>query len=275
MNNHEIIEFYKCGNSLAATSRKAKLSVYRIKKLLQKNEVEIRTRHQQAVLENMRRAKPVNHFFFKTLNLVNSYYLGFLAADGYISKERNLISIGLSSVDREFLVEFRKIISAEQEVVDHITNKGFAVSELRFSSLEIKRDLISHSIVPNKTNIGVSMKTIPDEFKLAFIKGYFDGDGCFTFNPKTKQCHLKITSKTRGILDEIQSFLGKGKVYSYNDVFSFECSTIPTIEIMNEFYLLDTPTLERKKEKFEKAISIRIKNSPRVKDSANADEKVR
>jgi hypothetical protein len=275
MNNHEIIEFYECGNSLAATSRKAKLSIYKIKKILQKNGIETRTRHQQAILENMRRAKPVNHFFFKTLNLVNSYYLGFLAADGYVSEKNNLIKIGLSSVDREFLLNFRKMISAEQEVIDHITNKGFAISELRFSSLEIKRTLISHSIVPNKTKIGVSMKTIPDEFKLAFIKGYFDGDGCFTFNPKTKQCQLKITSKTKGILDEIQSFLGKGKIYSYNNIFSFECSTRATIEIMNSFYLLDTPELERKKEKFEKAISIRIQNSPRVKDSANADEKVR
>ena len=61
MSNHEIIKFYLEGNSIAATGRKFNLTPYQAKKTLIENNIQIRTRHEQAILENMQRGKAINH----------------------------------------------------------------------------------------------------------------------------------------------------------------------------------------------------------------------
>ena len=72
MNNQQIIDFYLSGKSLAATSRFSGLSTYKLHQLFEKNNITIRTRHEQNILENMRRAKSINHNFFNTLNNENT-----------------------------------------------------------------------------------------------------------------------------------------------------------------------------------------------------------
>lgn len=264
MNNHEIIEFYKCGNSLAATSRKAKISIYKIKKILQKDGVEIRKRYQQAALENIKRSKSIRHYFFRELNLLNSYYLGFLSATARISKSRNLIKITLLGIEKDFLKEFKIHLATESEVKIFTTRHGLEFCELSFSSLEIKRDLLLHS---------GTMQHIPDDLKLAFIKGYYDAEGGIEFST----CQLNLFSEKIDLLNEIRDFLKAGNIQKIRKEYLLRFSDVDSYRILNDLYNLNgkTPYIPRKKEKFEKAISIRIQNSPRVKDSANADEKVR
>lgn len=259
MSNQKIIEFYLEGNSIAATSRKFNLTSYKVKKILKENNVSIRTRHEQAILENMKRGKAINHNYFDILTFENAYYLGFLAADGTVRPNRNEIKVGLSSIDKDFLVQFKSSLKSEREIKDYITNNGFQVSELIFSSQKIKEALSKYSIVPNKTKIGVSFKNIPEDFKLVFIKGYFDGDGCFTYNKNTKQCFIKITSYTKGILEEINEYFNNtGKCYQKNHYYELVFSTLPSIKIMKKFYKIETPCLIRKKEKFNDYLNLRI-----------------
>lgn len=260
MNDQDIIKEYANGASLAELSRKSKMSVYKIKQLLNKNNITIRSRFEQAVYTNMSRGKKINHNYFDKLNNEKSYYLGFLAADGCVRPNRNEIKIGLSSIDRKWLEEFRNKLQSERTIKDYTTSKGFQVSELLFSSLKIKTELAKYSIIPNKTYIGITMKNIPNEYKLAFIKGYFDGDGSFSYNKNTKQCKIQIVSNTKGILKEINDFLNnQGNIYSHNkNNYSLEFSTLPSLNIMKQFYDLDTPYLERKKEKYQEALLIRI-----------------
>lgn len=272
MNNQEIIKAYEEGASLASLSRQTGLSTYKIKKILQDNSIKIRTRFEQTILTNMSRGKQINHNYFNDLNDEKTYYLGFLAADGCVRPNRNEIKIGLSSIDREWLEEFKLKLNSEREIEDYITSKGFAVSELKFSSLKIKTELAKYSIVPNKTYLGITMKGIPNEYKLAFIKGYFDGDGCFVFNKNTKQCSLKITSHAKEILEEISDFFKAGNIYSYGENFELDFSTNSALKIMKSFYDLDTPCLKRKKEKYLEALKIRIEIDPRAKDASKEDE---
>ena len=272
MNNQEIIKAYEDGASLASLSRQTGLSTYKIKKILQNNSIKIRTRFEQTIFTNMSRGKQINHNYFDELNNEKVYYLGFLAADGCVRPNRNEIKIGLSAIDREWLEEFKLKLNSEREIEDYITGKGFAVSELKFSSLKIKTELAKYSIIPNKTYLGITMKAIPDKYKLAFIKGYFDGDGCFVFNKNTKQCFLKITSHTKEILEEISYFFKAGNIYSHGKDFELDFSTNPTLKIMELFYNLDTPCLKRKKEKYLEALKIRIEIDPRAKDASKEDE---
>ena len=274
MSDHEMIEKYEAGASLASLSRTSGLSVYKIKKLLESYNVHIRTRFEQAVYTNMERGKKVNHNFFDVLDNEKAYYLGFLAADGCVRPQRNEIKIGLSSIDKNWLEEFRQKIGSEREIESYITNKGFAVSELKFSSLKIKTELAKYSIVPNKTYLGITMKNIPSDLRLAFIKGYFDGDGSFVFNKNTKQCALKIIAYGTKILEEIKAFFGKGNIYQKKgtNTYSLEFSTLDSLDIMKQFYELDTPCLQRKKDKYNEALEYRIQMNPRAKDASEEDE---
>ena len=210
MSNHEIIKFYLEGNSIAATGRKFNLTPYKTKKTLIENNIQIRTRHEQTILENMKRGKAINHNYFDVLTLENVYYLGFLAADGTVRPHRNEIKVGLSSIDKDFLIEFKNNLKSEREIKDYITANGFEVSELLFSSQKIKEELSKYSIVPNKTELGISFKNIPEKFRLAFIKGFFDGDGCIRMSlskGKYKRYEAKFTTGSKIWAKRIQTFL--------------------------------------------------------------------
>lgn len=264
--NAEIIDFYSKGNSRKKTCDKFNITDKKLKDILKENNIYIRSHSEQLILENIRRTKGVNHFYFDELNDKNVYYLGFFGADATIRKNRNEIKIALSSTDKIFLEQLRKDIGIENEVKIRNTMNGFECVELSFSSANIKQQLMKYKIVPNKTYIGLSLNVIPDKFKLAFIKGFFDGDGSFSFNKNTKQCKLTFTSHTREILEEIQKYFNNGYIYQdkRTKVFSLEFSTIPSLNIMESFYKLDTAYLSRKKEKYLECLNLRNKN-PRDK----------
>lgn len=270
MNTNDIakaIDFYNQGNSMNATCRKFKTTSSALKKIFISKNVYIRSQKEQLILENKKRAKQINHNYFSDLNNINCYYLGFLAADGCVRKDRNEIKLCLSSIDRDFLEEFKSNLNSEMTIKTYITNNGFECCEFRFSSLQIKLDLAKYSIVPNKTKKGITMKNIPEEFKLAFIKGYFDGDGCVTINSNTKQVKVSFTSHSSGILEEIKDYFNGGNIYlTQNNNYSLEFSTLSSLDILQQFYNLDTPCLSRKYNKYLDALNIR-NNIPRDKNS--------
>jgi len=242
MNNHEIINYYKQGNSLAAVERKYGISPYKFKKILKQENIHVRSRHEQCILENQRRGYAINHDYFNELDNTKAYWLGLLAADGTIRKDRNAIKIGLKAEDEYILVQLKNCLQSKAPIKHYTVNNRFPVAEFEFSSKQIKETLKYYSIVPNKTYIGVTMKDIPDHYKLAFIKGFFDGDGSFTAGK------VKIVSKTKGILKEMQDFLPqKTHLYHTNkDLYSLEMSIIPSRDFLETIYQLETPCLIRK-----------------------------
>lgn len=259
MNINDLIDFYMQGNSLNKTANIFNITPYKLKKIFQENNIVIRSQKEQLVIENIKRTKQINHNYFEELNNINCYYLGFLYADGTVRKNRNEIKICLSSIDYDFLQKFKEDLQIEKNVVIRNTSNGFEVCELSFSSLKIKMDISNYGIVPNKTYIENSLNKIPEEYKLAFIKGYFDGDGSFSFNKNTKQCKLVFTSHTKTILEDIKEYFGNGNIYkdSRNETYSLEFSTLPSLNIMKNFYELQTPCLSRKKDKYLEALKLR------------------
>jgi len=209
MNINEIIVYYEKGNSLKACSREFKISVYKIKKALQENNIQIRSQKEQTKIENIRRTKSVNHYYFSTLNSESVYLIGFLAGDGYIHPKRNLIKIGLSAIDKEFIEQVREKLEIERESTEYQTTKGFDVIDLSFSSMQIKNDLSKYHVVNNKTKKGITMKEIPENLKWHYIRGYFDADGCYDYYFNHR---IRITSFLPNILNEIKEF---SKVGSY------------------------------------------------------------
>ena len=251
MNNQNLIDYYLQGNSLAATSRKFNISTYKLKKFFQEQKVHIRNRSEQCALENQKRGYKLNHDYFDELNETKAYWLGFIAADGTVRKNKNEIKIGLKASDIDILKQLKNDLESEAPIKFYITNNGYEVVEFKFSSAKIKSKLAFYSIVPNKTYLGITMKNIPDNLKLAFIKGFFDGDGSFSSKK------VKIVSHTNGILQEIADFIPQ-KTYLYyfknRDIYSLEMSTLPSLDFLKTIYQLETPCLDRKYQSYKNII---------------------
>lgn len=116
-----------------------------------------------------------------------AYWLGFLYADGYISKDKSLITLTLSSKDREHLIKFANFLKTNSPIRDYkvkgnrgtLTKESYNASSINIYSNIIKNDLITLGCVNKKSLILTfpKEKLIPKEFIRHFIRGYFDGDG--------------------------------------------------------------------------------------------------
>ncbi len=115
-----------------------------------------------------------------------AYWLGFIAADGYVYQRKtdcnagNFCGININRKDKEHLEKLKEFMNSDVKIVDHVQNEGFSnntpMSKIIFNSNEMVSDLINKGIVPRKSLI-LEPPKIEKEFFLPYILGYFDGDG--------------------------------------------------------------------------------------------------
>lgn len=258
MNTQEIEkakELYLAGESLAEIGRQLNYGSMTIKRSLLKEGVQIRTRAEQNIITNMKKKKSVDDNYFDKIDINQAWLIGFLAADGTIRKNNNSIKIGLSTVDREILEKIKKELKIEREIVDYITNNGFNISELEWTSKKHKDFLSQYNIVNNKTYLPMYL---PSNFsrnqKLAFILGYFDGDGSIS---KTENyLRFRICAHRDEILKSIAKFLKEEYNLKYSlskdkrGLYELSISTTYAIQLFKDMYDLNSLRLNRKYQKF-------------------------
>ena len=108
-----------------------------------------------------------NWNFFNKQSEELYYFLGFIAADGYISN--NEIEIGLNESDKDLLDKFKILICPDKT----------HAYVLKISC----KNKISHlkkffSMTTNKKAEEIRFPNIPCKYVKDFIRGYVDGDGC-------------------------------------------------------------------------------------------------
>lgn len=110
-----------------------------------------------------------------------AYWLGFLYADGYISKNGQTLEIGLAEKDIGHLIKFSNFISEGDLYIQNKTNKinGKSYKSVRISihNKKIVSDLIDKGCVNNKSSILTFPTFIKEDLIRHFIRGYIDGDG--------------------------------------------------------------------------------------------------
>lgn len=129
-----------------------------------------------------------------------AYFLGFIAADGCVQKFTSSskgLSITLDIKDKCVLDKLKEEIGNEHNIrvwsKRQTHNKNVITTFCRFSLANkfLYDDLINLGIVERKTFLLQNVLTkLPEQFRNAFIIGYFDGDGSVTL-PKSK---IKITT---------------------------------------------------------------------------------
>lgn len=138
-----------------------------------------------------------NPDYFSNINsLSKAYWLGFMAADGYlISKPSNVIGIQLSITDKVAVEQFKNELGSKkplliiEERILKVNNKTYISKKMiRFTigNLRLYNDLITLGITPRKSlTLGNVIENIPYKYRNGFIIGYFDGDGSI-LHPKER-----------------------------------------------------------------------------------------
>lgn len=152
-----------------------------------------------------------------------AYWLGFIFADGYISsykeakeKSRYMLEISLKGSDKPHLDKFNEFVKHKNKQMVKISDakcgdivttrcRWFVANKHLWTVLE------SYGCVPNKSLVlkFPSEEIFKDKSLIRhFIRGYFDGDGCFSRN-----LHKLIVSPNASILGTPE-FLDKVEEYS-------------------------------------------------------------
>lgn len=210
------------------------------------------------------------NYFSKIDSPEKAYWLGFIYADGCVTKQ-NSLSIILHKKDTEHLMKLKDSLNATnpiEERVEKIKNKNGEIvrlqecSKLRISSTKITKDLINAGCFRNKSKIlkYPNPDIIPKELEAHFIAGYFDGDGCvyIYLDKKNKRKYgLNITG-TCSVIEGIKLFLDtmniKSKIRNHKTegIAVLESYSIYDIRKFDNTIFSDRslPYLTRKQEKF-------------------------
>lgn len=128
-----------------------------------------------------------SNYFEKIDREDKAYWLGFIYADGYITKRGDggspRLGIAISEKDKKHLEYFRYCIKTNAPINTYTQKGGYGNNtvycRIIISDPKIVNDLIDKGCYYNKTNI-VKFPTreqVPEDMIKHFIRGYFDGDG--------------------------------------------------------------------------------------------------
>lgn len=114
---------------------------------------------------------------------VIAYFLGFLWADGHISKKSysvNFTIMDTDSVEIEKALKFAKL-EYRSKVSRYSSHKNNKINNLKIVNKELHSLLIDLDYQVKSTGISPDkvLSKLSDNLKNFFILGYFDGDGCF------------------------------------------------------------------------------------------------
>ena len=218
-------------------------------------------------LKNNKKHNYDESFFEKIDTEEKAYWLGFLYADGSVQKKEVVgssenakrkmsykVEFQLAEIDKEHLEKFCKTIGAKTTRKENkIDEKTFVSYRTSISSKKIVEDLIRLGCVPKKSLIlkFPTEEQVPEKFIWDFLRGYFDGDGCFCGafillgTEEFLEGVLKLFEKNiEGYKRTKMSYAGKARTFR---------KTGPEFVdfIKNKFYQEKTIFLERKKHKME------------------------
>lgn len=188
-----------------------------------------------------------------------AYWLGFIYADGYISKidsskkHQYLFEIQLAEKDKSHLEKLKNFFNSKKELTYHRGKiKGVEHPAYRLSrqNKHLWESLYNKGVIPQKSLIleFPTEEQVPKDLQPAFIRGYIDGDGCIAINQVNDLVYLGLVGSSK-FLDKIEELFGKGKRYEDGKNFDLRYSINKAIPILEQLYSNANIYLERKRNK--------------------------
>ena len=156
------------------------------------------------------------HYFDEINTEEKAYWLGFLTADGWINKNdksnAGVTGIELQYGDLNHLKKFNKSINGNYQITDRWRTCSLSNNKekknhmccIRIFSLTMYNALVDKGFAKNKS-YDFSMPSLREDLIRHYIRGYFDGDGCFTFT--NKNFHINFITASKMLSDDIVNVL--------------------------------------------------------------------
>lgn len=202
--------------------------------------------------------KDLNNKVFDSYNEKSCYWAGFLAADGCIDVN-GTIRIELAGVDKQHVYDFREFCESVHSISYNAAKNSYKVG---FCSPSIKEALYyNFSLTVDKTyNLMFPLFSEEWQYK-AYLRGFFDGDGCFTefFNNRPMASfRVFLSSSTLNFLENILLYLrsinvivgGSIQKQGKKDAWNIQLGVRDATAFLNWIYSIDGPKLERKYNKY-------------------------
>jgi DNA-binding CsgD family transcriptional regulator len=264
----KICKMYESGMTIKSICEKLSLSNSSITKYLKKYKVQTRKS------EVFKRKYSLDEEIFTSIDShEKAQFLGLIYADGSLSKFNKNISIRLREDDIDYLDQWRTNLlktdrpfsfSFRESMINPINKKEyetpFKMVILDISCKKIYEDSLVLGLKPNKSKENLGMPEIEEQFKLPFILGLFEGDGCVTFCQKSRcfqiACQEKMAFDVQKYLKSMGIF---ATVYKRPSIHILQVARWEDLQkLYSLLYKNASIFLKRKKEKFEKLLDSRI-----------------
>lgn len=200
-----------------------------------------------------------------------AYAIGLLVTDGCLYKDGRHISLTTKDLDQA--ENFKKCLGLNVKIGTKYSgsNKGKEYFHVQFGDVLFYEFLMSIGITPAKSKT-IGKIDIPDKYFFDYLRGCFDGDGCFYsyWDPRWKSSHMfyiEFVSASRKhmiwLRKIIKSHLSiSGYLYGNKDrgFFQLKYAKKESIQIIkNMYYNHRVVCLSRKLLKIKKALSVEQK----------------
>lgn len=202
---------------------------------------------------NYQRKYDLNMGFFDVWSSDLSYILGYMMADACITKQGFQFSVNIN--DLPVMNFIKKCVSPNSKIYYEKTRP---VIQLHINSALLPEKLKKYNLIPRKT-FNEILPFIPDEYKRDYLRGLFDGDGCFCRSKPDSKAYSKlyICSASLSFLKQVQSKLtfNYGKIYKTQTCYTLGIWRKKELgKILSFMYYKDCFCLYRKRDKVVDAI---------------------
>lgn len=170
-------------------------------------------------IEQGRTTYNFNDYAFHNLTPISVYWLGMIASDGCVYKNRNRISINAKYKDKTHIETFAEFLNYTGEVKERLSDckgKKFPSVYLELNSSIMKNKLIELGIKPHKSNEDIDyLIRIPEGLKIFFIFGYLDGDGSVSVLKEKSSGKISMIGNF-SFLSSVKEYLNKNFLIEFN-----------------------------------------------------------
>ena len=265
----EIVSLYQEGASSNKLQRQFRLQHSDIKEILLAQGIQVRT-HRESRIKYKR-----NENYFSQIDTPDkAYWLGFIYADGFITKKTTGNPVfGLTLGEKEPLEKLNQCLESNKPIGEYRKVSSYSENsieyKLAFNSSRMVADLEKWGVVENKT-FKLQFPTFLQENLIPhFIRGYFDGDGSVFLHIQkaNNREYVMLGVQLAGIEQFLKELAGhidaKTKIYRDNrkqtDCWKIQLlSNIACLKLYHYMYQdANNLFLSRKKNKFDDFIKDR------------------
>ncbi len=270
----QLIKDYIFGETITEISLRQGVSRTTVRKILKENNIY----GKRKINPNLRKYSCNEHYFDDIDCHNKAYWLGFIAADGYIHKDNKRLTIELHVKDISLLEKFAKDIESNHPVRKKIIKNHYNGNNtlkqdyyyhciIQIWSPLMVQNIIKYDIHNNKSLSLDFPKNISNKYINSFLLGYFDGDGSCVVDT-SQQLRFRVTGNY-SFLKTYQQILmnncqvNKTKLCPDGKAFTIQYGGNKQCKRIYDFlYNNHDSCLQRKKDKFDSILDKSNKKPP-------------